>query len=67
MMAADIWVPNRFIREPTGNGSSLRIPTLKVKGQDSVKMLINSNEDKANIFAKMFFPLPPLLQEDYAY
>ena len=30
-------------------------------------MLINSNEDKANIFAKMFFPPPSLLQEDYAY
>ena len=34
MTAAGIWVQNKFIREPVGNGSWPRIPTLKVINQE---------------------------------
>src|SRR5271168_261835 len=33
MTAADVWTANKFIREPSGDGGSPRIPTLKVRNQ----------------------------------
>jgi hypothetical protein len=60
MTAADIWSANKFAKEPVGNGGSSRIPTLKIKGPNGAEVLVNNNEEKARIFAKLFFPpLPP--------
>ena len=67
MTAADLWPANKFLREPAGDGGCPRIPTLKVRNQANEVILINDNEEKAKIFAKLFFPPPPLLQEDYEH
>src|ERR1700678_198148 len=65
MTAADMWTANKFIREPVGDGGSPRIPTLKVKSQEGVEILVNDNEEKARIFARLFFPPAPPIQENY--
>ena len=70
MSAADIWTANKFIREPAGDGGSPRIPTLKTKNEAGAIVTVNSNKDKANLFAKTFFPLPPPppeIQEQHEY
>ena len=66
----DIWMANRYIKEPSGDGGCPRIPTLKVKGNTGITQEVNNNEDKAKHFATMFFPPPPehsLLPQDYEY
>ncbi len=60
MSTNEIWTANRFLKEPSGDGGSLRIPTLKVKHDDGRETDVNDNMEKANIFARMFFPPPPL-------
>ena len=65
MTAADMWMANKFIREPVGDGGSPRIPTLKVRNQEGVEILINDNEEKARTFTRIFFPLPPPIPEDH--
>ena len=71
MSAADIWTANKFIREPAGDGGCPRIPTLKTSDEDGNTVHINSNEEKAEAFAKTFFPPPPPIQtagiEHYEY
>jgi hypothetical protein len=67
MTAADLWTANKFLREPAGDGGCPRIPTLKVRNQADKVILINDNEEKAKIFAKLFFPPPPLFQEGYKH
>jgi hypothetical protein len=59
MSADKIWTANKYIKEPIGDGGSPRIPTLKVKNAAGIETLINSNEEKARIFAKTFFPPRP--------
>src|SRR5271168_1673710 len=65
MTAADMWTANKFIREPVGDGGSPRIPTLKVRSQEGAEILVNDNEEKARIFARLFFPPAPPIQENY--
>jgi hypothetical protein len=65
MTSADIWTANKFIREPAGDGGCQRIPTLKVRAPNGTIQSISGNEDKAKVFAKLFFPPPPPNQEDY--
>lgn len=70
MTAADIWTANKFIKELAGDSGSPRIPMLKVKNKVGTIISINSNEDKARIFAKTFFPPPPPqpnIQEHFNY
>ena len=70
MTAADIWTANKFIKEPAGDGGCPRIPTLKSKNEQGDDVIINSNDDKAKIFARTFFPPPPQIpaaQEHYEY
>src|ERR1700678_1782695 len=67
MTAADLWTANKFIREPTGDGGCLRIPTLKVRNHLGRDVLTNNNNDKAKIFAKLFFPPPPPIPEDHGH
>jgi hypothetical protein len=54
----DIWTANRYFKEPSGDGGRPRIPTLQVN-QGGNTTNINDNEEKAMIFAKMFFPTRP--------
>src|SRR5271168_4615466 len=67
MTAADVWTANKFIREPSGDGGSPRIPTLKVRNQAGTETLISDNKGKARTFAKMFFPPPPPGVEDHGH
>ena len=65
MSASDIWTANKYIKEPAGDGGSPRIPTLKTKNAAGEEIPINNNADKAKIFAKLFFPLPPDTANEY--
>ena len=59
MTSADIWTANKFIKELAGDGGCPRIPTLKARNDAGVEIHVNANRDKAELFAKTFFP-PPL-------
>jgi ribonuclease HI len=60
MTAEDIWMANRYLKEPIGDGGSPRIPTLRTKDEEGNEIALTSNEAKAKIFGKTFFPPPPL-------
>ena len=64
MTANDILTANKYLKSPVGDGGMPRIPTLKTKNEEGIKVKINANEDKAKIFAKTFFPPPPPIQQD---
>ena len=59
MTAADIWTANKFIKEPAGDGGCPRIPALKIRNTEGIVQKINENKDKADTFARTFFPPPP--------
>ena len=65
MTVNEIWTANKYIREPAGDGGNPRIPTLKTKNAAGQEISTNSNEEKANLLAKTFFPPPPALINDY--
>jgi hypothetical protein len=70
MDTMDIWVANKYLREPAGDGGSPRIPTLKTTNANGQPTEINDNQDKANTFTVTFFPPLPALSnvpEDYVY
>ena len=46
-------------KEPSGDGGCPRIPSLRTKNNQGVKIHVNDNEDKAKIFAKSFFRTTP--------
>ena len=58
MTASDIWTANRYLREPAGDGGSPRIPTLCTTNGQGREIEVNDNQDKASLFAKLFFPPP---------
>jgi ribonuclease HI/exonuclease III len=59
MNANDIWVANRYLRDPVGDGGSPRIPTLKYADANGQPIEINDSQDKAETFTSIFFPPPP--------
>ena len=59
MSANEIWIANKYIKEPVGDGGNPRIPTLKAKNAAGIETLVNDNDAKAEIFASTFFPPPP--------
>ena len=65
MTVNEIWTANKYIREPVGDGGNPRIPTLKTKNAAGQEVLVNGNEEKANLLAKTFFPPPPVLVYDF--
>ena len=65
MTATEIWTANKYIKEPIGDGGSPRIPTLKTNNAAGAEIAINSNDDKAKIFAKIFFPPPPPVANEF--
>jgi ribonuclease HI len=59
MTASDVWTANKYLKNPVGDGGAPRIPTIKVNDHEGRALEVNDNEDKAKIFAKVFFPPPP--------
>ena len=55
----DIWTVNCYIKEPTGDSSNPRIPTLKTINTDGSTSEVNTNDSKAKAFSDAFFPKPP--------
>lgn len=47
MTAIDIWMANKFIKEPVGDGGSPRIPTLTTKDNTGADITISDNKVKA--------------------
>ena len=60
MTANDIWTANRYLKEPSGDGGTPRIPTIRVIGDANGETLVSDNNEKAKLFARTFFPPPPL-------
>ena len=54
----EIWIANKFIKEPIGDGGRPRIPTLKINMPDGPKE-VSTNEEKAKAIATSFFPPKP--------
>jgi hypothetical protein len=54
----DIWTAHRYTAAPVGDGGKSRIPVLKITcdGQDSTA---STNEEKASLLARTFFPPHP--------
>ena len=70
MTASDIWMANRFIREPVGDDGCPRISALRTIDDEGAERLIKDNDEKANVLAKTFFPPPPpppQEQEEHEY
>jgi hypothetical protein len=55
-----LWMANKYLSEPSGNGGRTCIPTLKVTLSDGQIQETNSNEEKAKAISKSFFPENPV-------
>ena len=57
----DLWMANRYLREPMGDGGKSRVPTLKVvdEGTNGLVWEVNTNEGKVKALAHLFFPKKP--------
>ena len=58
MMASDIWIANKYLKNPAGDGGQPWIPTIKTGNAEGRVTEVNNNEDKAKVFTKAFFPPP---------
>jgi hypothetical protein len=58
-MDRDLWTSNCYLRDPIGDGSKSRIPTLKVKDKNGTIKEVASNAEKAEVLHRIFFPLKP--------
>lgn len=56
MTAADIWTANKFIKEPAGESSNPRIPTLKLKDDRGIERHINKTTTKQKSMQKCSSP-----------
>ena len=68
----DLWMANRYFREPTGDGGKSCILTLKVKDERANGLVqeVNTNNSKAKALAHLFFPKKPDISrtpENYDY
>jgi hypothetical protein len=65
----DMWMANKYLTEPTGDGGSPRIPTLYTKDEEGNKIKHITNEEKAKVLGKAFFPesLPPTIDDNFIY
>jgi hypothetical protein len=55
----EMWIANRYLTEPVGDGGSPRIPTLKTKDHLGNTTTHTTNEEKANALNSTFFPKRP--------
>ena len=55
----EVWMVNKYLSNPTGDGGQTRIPTLKVKDDSGNTIEVNTNEGKAKYLMKVFLPPKP--------
>lgn len=55
----EIWIANKYISSPAGDGGRTRIPTLIRKEPNGAELTISTNEEKSREFMSTFFPAPP--------
>jgi hypothetical protein len=70
MTANEMWMANKYIKEPIGDGGNPRIPTLKTRNAAGADISVNNDDEKAKIFTSVFFPKPPPTEnvfEGYEY
>ena len=60
MTSSDIWTANKYLKNPVGDRGMPRIPTQRTENEEGVETEVNDNKDKARLFAKTFFPAPPV-------
>jgi len=58
-MGNDLWITNKYITNPAGDGGKTRIPTLITKDNEGNATMATSNESKSEVFTKTLFPPPP--------
>jgi ribonuclease HI len=66
----DIWIANKYLNSPAGDGGKTRIPTLKATGADGEMQEATTNQEKSDMLLNAFFPPPPELTsvpQDYRY
>jgi len=56
---SDLWIANKYITSPPGDGGKSRIPTLVTKDDKGNTVTAADNESKSEVFAKTLFPPPP--------
>lgn len=69
-MERELWIANKYISNPTGDGGKTRIPTLKVVRPDGSRTEAITNEEKADLFVGLMFPKPPSISrvpDDFVY
>jgi hypothetical protein len=54
----DVWVANRMVNVPYGDGGKVRLLDLKVQKANSTADVYESNSSKVEILHKGFFPAP---------
>ena len=54
----DVWTAHKYTSSPAGDGGKSRIPVLKLT-RDAQETTANSNEEKASLLARTFFPPSP--------
>ena len=52
----ELWTTHWYISSPTGNGGRARIPSLKVDNGNGTSRVISTNDEKGNVFGRIFFP-----------
>lgn len=57
--ADKMWTANRYLKEPSGDSGRARIPMLRAKDKHGTEVEYNSNDEKAEILTKLFFPSRP--------
>ena len=55
----ELWIANKYISNPAGDGGKTRVPSLKVNMPDGTTSVVTSNEGKAELLMKQFFPPQP--------
>ncbi|KAF7773567.1 hypothetical protein Agabi119p4_5734 [Agaricus bisporus var. burnettii] len=55
----DMWTASKYLTEPVGDGGNPRIPTLFTMDETGNRIEHNTNEEKAKVLSKTFFPDSP--------
>src|SRR3981189_178279 len=66
----DLWIANKYISNLPGDRSKTQIPALKVESPGNHVTVVTSNEGKAELLSKQFFPPAPTVStvpNNYAY
>ncbi|THH16463.1 hypothetical protein EW146_g4189 [Bondarzewia mesenterica] len=55
----DMWIANKYISSPAGDGGRTRVPSLKTQLPDGTTRSLVTNSEKSAALASTFFPPPP--------